>query len=222
MALQEPVERQRIIDDVFSDPAYDRYLQSREADLEWIESLLEYAKEAVAWLDRVGNRLSNLSATQPIFFWLIMIGLSAVLALLLWHIGYSISRAFRDTTPKTSGASPSKEERPARVRALVEEAESLASDGVYTEALRFLLLALVAHTQETNMRLLAGWTNLELVRRIRIHPDFRDPLNRFVQTVDHVWYGRKQATLDDYGRSAAFVQAYLKGQAVTPGRGTDG
>ena len=221
-ALQEPVERQRILDDVFADPAYDRYLESREADLKWVENLLELAKEAVMWLDRVGTRLSNLSTTQPIFFWLIMIGLSAILALLLWHIGYSVSRAFRRTAPKAPGAVSSEEERPARVRALVEQAESLARDGVYAEALRFLLLALVAHTQETNTRLLAGWTNLELVRQVRIHPDFHEPLNRFVQTVDHVWYGRNQATLDDYGRSAAFVEAYLKGQAGTPRRGPDG
>ena len=34
---QSPADRQRIVDDVFADPAYDRYLENREVDLAWLE-----------------------------------------------------------------------------------------------------------------------------------------------------------------------------------------
>jgi hypothetical protein len=205
-------EVRRVIDAVLADPAYHKELESVEVNEGLFRALLKLLRKTLEWLRELGEGLADLRLSQPALFWIIMLAMFAVLALLLWHIAYSVSLAFRGT-PKLAPEAAPEGGATLYFRRLWQRAEELAAAGDYTEAIRHLLLALLARIEAGKVALLPGWTNREIVARLRLDEERRGRLAGFVGMADRLWYGRRPASEEDYRRSQAVIATFLRSPA---------
>ena len=198
-----------IADQVLSDPAYtgsDRQLVLSEG----LEGQLRNAfNKLKVWWDSVTQSLQDLSVSQPFLFWCLMGVLVLVLALLLWHIGYSFSLLFRGHRRGDAGRRQTTSQQTLRFESLWDDAHRLAQAGNYTEGIRHLLLALLARSDDQRLTLPPGWTNLEIARSLSAQ-DVGKPLTDFVTTFDRLWYGREDAEEADFRRCQDLTSACLE------------
>lgn len=212
-AGHSPSGVREVTDRILSGPAYEEGVREIVVSGDLARALGDYLKKALDFIRDVADGLARLSVDQPVVFWLIMIGLVAVLALILWHMAYSLRLLFR-TDPAIPAASVDEEARARRFRELWSEARLLAERGDYTSAIRHLLLALLARAHDSRLRLPAGWTNQEIVAHVSRERWLRrvaDPLGAFVGTFDRIWYGREMATRSDYSRCEELVSVCVEG-----------
>jgi hypothetical protein len=95
----------------------------------------EYAAWRPARFDWVFDWISGLWAADPVLYWTLVGGLLLVTLLLLAHIAWSLRAAL-------AAAVPTRAARPTRTEPrFVEEAETLARDGHFLEAARYVQLA---------------------------------------------------------------------------------
>ena len=151
-----------VTDRVLADPAYEDSVREIVLSKDLFETIGLYLKKIVEFIDRLAGGLANLSVDQPLLFWLIMAALIGVLALILWHIAYSLSLLFR-ASGSSSTQSPEETARVLRFNELWSQAHRLGDSGEYAEAIRHLLLALLARAHDRRVVLPAGWTNREIV-----------------------------------------------------------
>jgi hypothetical protein len=107
------------------------YARWREAQTvgEWLRPLL-------AWLEHLNGGLQRLAWTQPVLYWLIIGGLLCTAALLLAHVAWSVRAAL--SVPAVVATA-----RPADGPSLVAEAEALAARGRFLDAAHRLQLATI-------------------------------------------------------------------------------
>ena len=79
------------------------------------------------------------------------------------------------------------------------EADELASQGHYGEAMHVLLLKSLAEIRERlGVSFAASLTSREIVRRVQLPQTGRGALAGIVQSVERTYYGGRQASRDDY------------------------
>lgn len=200
-----PAEIRDTTDEVLCGAAYDTGVQERFLPAWLSELLTSVMQTAIAWLQSAASYLDNLQTVSPVLFWLIMAALVGVLALLIWHIVYTLQRILRpsprDALPQATKA------RVVRFDNLWSQAEWLSDEGKHTEAIRHLLLALLARVQDEKLVVPIGWTNREVARHLSRHGAANDAIQMFVRTVDHLWYGRQSAARDDFERCRRLVRS---------------
>jgi hypothetical protein len=199
---------ERATKEVLADPAYADAVMNVHVTGGLLRSAFAALRKVFEWIRSLLEDFTQLNETRPVLFWSIMACLIGVLCLLVWHISYTLSLAFRrppEARPEVSAA-----ERMARFGELWAQAKQLAARGEHAEAIRCLLFALLARAEERRLPVLAGWTNREIVRRLRSKAALEGPLLEFVETVDRLWYGRVPAGEEDWLRSANAVGEYLR------------
>ncbi len=206
----------RAVDEVFADPALRDGLTAGGGGLS--DVLFAVLTRAQELLRRVIESLQWLHATSPFIFWTIFVLLFLVLIALLIHIGWTVSLAFLRTT--ASGPEPSEKEGEARRRRsleILDEARGLAAAGLRREALRALLLAILALAEERRiLRIARGWTHREIASRLSVPPHLRGDLFALERSVEAAWYGSVEVTDVDYQRCEETAQRLLRNFATRP------
>jgi hypothetical protein len=142
--------------------------------------------------------LGGLYDGSPILFWLILIGCLLALAALIALMVYQIRTAFAGGPAR---AAP--HERDAqRLRLSVahrEESDRRAAVGDYTEAVRFLFLALVYRLDERGrVSFHKDYTNREYLDLVGERLHVRDALRVLVDTLDDHWYAQRPCDRAQY------------------------
>jgi hypothetical protein len=186
-AEPDPEALRRALEEVFSQPAFQRGLERADEATQspWqvlLQRLLELLLRLHEWLE-------ELHVFSPILYWIVFAALVALLLALLAHIGWTLRRAFR--------VELSEGERPAEARAraqrfseLREQANRRAAQGDWRAAARLFLLSLLALIEERKfLQLARGWTNREILRRLALPEPERAALEAFRMRVEGAWYG---------------------------------
>jgi hypothetical protein len=171
-------EIQRQVTEVLARPEF-----SPQVKVPWYYRLVE---EFFKWL-------GSLPAAAPGLYWVLLAGCVVLLLALLAHIAWTIKRIlFVGAGPDAAAADRSKREHLSRMYR--EEARRRAEQGDFTEAIRYLFLALVYRFDETGRVLFQpALTNREYLALFADRPHLGEQLRVFVDTLDDHWYGQRPA-----------------------------
>ena len=181
----EAAIRERL-DDIYSRPEFRR----KDDSPDWLERQLE---AFFKWL-------GSLRADAPFLYWLLLILCGAALGALVLLVVVRVRRAFfiGDADRQQAAAQA---ERRQRSRAYEEEAGRRADAGEFTEAVRFLFLALVYRFDESGRVLFrASFTNREYLHLFADRPAMAEELRVFVDALDEHWYGQRPTGEQEYRR----------------------
>lgn len=164
------------------------------------------------WLDWLKLDLSP--ETIRIMLWgAVILGI----AVTIWSLrdslpAFSRSRKIVARETLTARSSPSRRMEDAQI-----EADDLASQGHYGEAMHVLLLKSLA---EIRMRLgvsfAASLTSREIVRRVQLPQAGRGALTAIVHSVERTYYGGRQANREDYAGCRAEFDMLKRSLAAVP------
>lgn len=186
-ALPDPETLQRALEAVFGQPAFQRELERADARSQSIWQLLLY--RLLEFWERFREWVSELHGSAPVLYWLLFSALVALLLVLVAHIVWTFRRAFSVVLPASDEPDPARE-KVQRYRELRQQANLLVAQGAWREAARLLLLALLALIEERKVLHLArGWTNREILQRLKLPPAESAALGAFRARVEDAWYG---------------------------------
>jgi hypothetical protein len=157
----------------------------------WADWLLQRLGDFFSWL-------ASLRAASPILFWLLLVGSLLLLALLLGRIFWTVRRVLyrqgRSVGEETA------QERRGRLSQMCEaEARRRAAAAEFTEAIRYLFLALVYRFDEKGrVSFQQACTNREYLGLFADRPRIQDRLRVFVDTLDDYWYGQRPTDSRQY------------------------
>lgn len=164
--------------------------------------LLRILRDFFGWLN-------SLYDTARWLFWLLLISCLVLLALIVFHIVYSVRKAFgsnRTRDDKSGGHA-------ARILLSTgyrQEADRRAAAGDYTEAVRFLFLSLVCRFDEQGrVSLHKAYTNREYLRLLGDQTPARAALRVLVDTLDDHWYGQRVCERQQYEECLAIYERLL-------------
>lgn len=180
---------ERAIEGVFSDPALRRGLTAGDGGLSTLDALWEQVRR---FLRAARDELLRLQLDSPVLYWLIMLGLVLALVLILFHVVITLSLAMRGGQRRSGETGNGVTERERRFRELRDEARALAGDGRFRDAVRSLLLALLALVEERRvLRGLVGKTNREILSRLSVGGvgEMKDELRHFGRSIEAAAYG---------------------------------
>ena len=195
-----PDEVQREVDAVFSDPAFQEGLEASHAGPEALLAMV--SREIQRLFLKLLEYFNEFHAEHYFVFWAVFMMLLVVLILILTHIGWSLSLAFRGIPGSEKGlGDDGPSERTRRFRDLREEARRLAVEGRFRDAVRVLLLALLSLLEERRVLTVArGWTNREILSRLRVQSSLGQEMELFRDAVEAACYGGVAAGVEDFER----------------------
>jgi len=152
--------------------------------------------EFLGWIwDRLVELTEFLQGLLGPWVWLLYVALTALLVLLVWHIGYTMSRGLRIQERAPRPAQGGRSRDPRELERLAEAALGLND---YVEAVRLLFRAAILRLENAERRTnRPGMTNRELLRRYRPTPLY-SALQQFVEVLDTAWYGGHECGQADY------------------------
>lgn len=177
---------------VVARPDYQLDAGRSESGRQWWLSILRWILAPFRWL------FEALEGLPDALRWLVVIVLAIVCVALISHIVWSFVVAIRGPRRKTSRVAARRAERHIDPADLVREAETLQASGEYIKAVRLLFRASLLRLERLeNRQFRPGFTNRALLARYRSSP-MREPLSRFVETIDTKWYGDEVCGEPDY------------------------
>ncbi|HXD89305.1 MAG TPA: DUF4129 domain-containing protein [Urbifossiella sp.] len=158
--------------------------------------------EGTNWLGRqlraIFEWLAQLHELSPLLFWSVLLLCIAALILLIVHLAFAVRRMVsfeRNPKPRPEG----EEERRMLSSAYQREADVRAAAGDYTEAVRFLFLALVYRFDERGrIALHKSYTNREYLGLLGERTPARAALHVMVDALDDHWYGQRPCRREQY------------------------
>ncbi len=169
----------------------------------WIEWLLQRLAEFFSWL-------GSLKTTAPVVFWLLLLVSLLLLLLLLAHIFWTVRRALY--RQGRLGRGETEQERRGRMSQVCEEeARHRAAVADFTEAIRYLFLALVYRFDEKGrVSFQQAYTNREYLDLFADRPRIQDRLRVFVDTLDDYWYGQRPSDNQQYEDCLSLYQELVR------------
>lgn len=157
-------------------------------------------------LSRLFGWLGGLQKSQPVLYWTLLIGLTALLAFLLYHIAITVRRIL--TAGAAVGDVARRAERERLSLGYWQEAQRRAEQGDFTEAIRHLFLSLVYHFDESGrVQFAQAATNHEYLSLFADRPAVQAELAVFVQTLDDHWYGQQPTDEQHYRQCRDLYEA---------------
>jgi hypothetical protein len=155
--------------------------------------VLEPLADLLGWL-------GGLRAANPLLYWMLVVGCSALLLLLAAHLIWTLRRILT-VGARGRGQEKAEEKRKRLSGACWEEARRYAAAGDFTEAIRFLFLSLVYRFDESGQVLFRqAATNREYLALFEDRPQLQAELKVFVDTLDANWYGQHPTEEGQYRR----------------------
>ncbi len=200
---REALERE--LQQILAQPDFRRAMRAGDQDARSLSQWLALQ------LRRLFARLGGLHETNYALFLVSVIVGSAILLALLSHIGYSLARALRRAQASSPGPTRPVRRRPQTPDDLRREAEALAGQGLYREAVRSLYLALIRSLQLRGLLPhAASQTNAEHLHLLRDRASLIAAIRPFTGTYDSRWYGQRPASADDVSRCREWYEAALR------------
>lgn len=161
------------------------------------------------WFRALGDWFGELATEHPLLGIAFMLGIVLVLALLIWHIVWTVRGVLRESSRMAAG-DVAEEPEPDSLQHLAR-AGALAGGGQHVDAIRELFLAAVLHLDEAELAPYSrSDTNREYLRRLRrMHPQSEAPVARIAELVELHWYGMQPAGGDDYERARGAAEEVL-------------
>ena len=180
-----PDSLRAVIDSVFADPAY-----------RWVERP-EPMAQVQSWLTQLQQWLATLRDQNPLGFKVFLAALVVVLVAILVHAGWVLIRTVR---PRTGEPGPIASPVLRRDRDWYRrEAERLAGDGRFAEAMRADFLALVLALDAAQLlRFHPSKTPLEYTREARLDPGLRAGLSELVGALYPYLFARRPCGPAEY------------------------
>jgi hypothetical protein len=153
--------------------------------------------------------LGALGATAPALWWTLVIVSMLALVALLTHITLTLRGLWwsRVSHADEDDDDDLRERRGRLSLAYREEALHCASQGDFTEAIRYLFLSLVYHFDEGKRVLFRkNLTNREYLGLFEDRPDVYANLKVFVDTLDERWYARRSSEPSHYESCLALYE----------------
>jgi hypothetical protein len=155
--------------------------------------------------------LGSLSVTAPVLFWLLLVGCVLLLALIVFHIGWTVRRMLAVDPAGARGRGDAAAQRARLSLAYREEARERAARGDFTEAIRFLFLSLVYRFDEEGRVLFRqASTNREYLALFADRPQVGQDLRVFVDVLDANWYGQRPTDRRHYEECLALYDRLLQ------------
>ena len=172
----QPIRRQ--LSEVLSRPEF-----SPDESLTWWGWLGDLIVRFFRWL-------GTLYTVNPALFWVLVVGLTGLLVLMIALIVLQVRSAFA-LGGRRRKDDESVAERARRSRTYRAEADRAAEAGDYTEAVRYLFLSLVYRLDESGrVSFQTAYTNREYLALLDGRLAARDRMRVFVDTLDDDWYGQ--------------------------------
>jgi hypothetical protein len=151
--------------------------------------------------------LASLHSTSPVLYYVLLVGCLVTLALLLFHIGWTIHRAVFVSARGKAAPSAASERTKLSAR-FHEEALLRAQQEDYTEAIRCLFLSLVyLYDESGRVSFRRAYTNREYLGLFAQKPDAQAHLKQFVDTIDDHWYGVRPTQAGRYEECLALYES---------------
>lgn len=197
--------------ETFADPELAAGLETSHLD---VQELPEGLGSYVAWVyQRILAWMRDLAIESPMALTGMYLLMVLLLALLVTHIVWSLRQAFRaggEADPGPDEAAAALRQRSAELRA---EARSLAAQGRLREATRLLLLLLLALLDERGvLEVGPGWTNREILARLRLPPGLAADAAAFVAAADEACYGDRAPDAGAFARLTGLVERIEAGE----------
>ena len=201
--LAEPGHVKDALDKVYAAGEYQTTLPAQDGPLD--SATANPAAPEESWLGL------ELSAYAPLVRALLWAGLgTGVLLLLLW-LARNLSFAEGDARDEAFPAAA----LPVLTRGPLQDAESLAAQGKFAEAIHVLLMR--TFEALSRARLSPGWTSREVAENVPLADDARSALHELVATVERCAFAGLPASAEDYARCAdryrGLAQALSRGRA---------
>jgi hypothetical protein len=149
--------------------------------------------------------LGTLFDTNPVLFWILLIGCAVLLILLLVHIIWTTTRVLG--IGSRLAQEDIHESRTRLSKAYAEEARHRAAAADYTEAIRFLFLSLIYRFDEAGkVSFRRAYTNREYLELFADRRPVYAGLSTFVDTLDENWYGQHATGQQRYEDCAALYE----------------
>lgn len=191
-----PEDLERVGEAVFSEAAFEEGLDTTHLTIDELGRLVGHAIDYV--YSTVAAWLLSIQKHSPFLFVGLFLVMLVVLGLLLYHIAWTFSRAFRgvgDGEGDGTGYDAERGERVRRYRDLRTEASEHAEAGDPREGIRLLLLALLALLAEEEVLSVArSWTPREIVARLATRGSFGNDLKDFGAAVEDALYTEHAVT----------------------------
>ncbi|MCX7358978.1 MAG: hypothetical protein NT015_12660 [Alphaproteobacteria bacterium] len=166
------------------------------------------------WLDPF---LRFLSAIGPLMTYIFWGGVILITAFVLYIIGSDLLRRIADRTPdSTKAAVAVPEYRPtaARARALLEEADRLAQQGKFNEAVRVLLHRSIEDIERFfAVAIGPGLTSREIARLEPLSSEGRNVFSAIAEAVETSLFGGRMLTNADFVRARTGYATFAKVKA---------
>lgn len=181
----QPDSLRAVLDSVFADPAY-----------RWVERP-EPMAQVQSGLTQLQQWLATLRDHNPLGFKVLLAALIIVLVVILVHAGWVLVRTVR---PRTGDLSPIPSPVLRRDREWYRgEAERLAGDGRFAEAMQADFLALVLSLDAAQLvRFHPSKTPLEYTREARLDPGLRAELSDLVGSLYQYLFARRPCGPAEY------------------------
>jgi hypothetical protein len=214
----------RAAHDVFqSEVFWWKRIAPRQNSGSWLESILTAVRDFLARLlrdlanliakllrDVFGAFTGDFSGGTTIVVWLVV---AALLAWSLWRLYPVIVRLLSGSAPAPKPQEEAAWRALAEASALFQQAGQAFHDGLYAEAIRLALLALIAQLEKQGLlRYDPTRTNREYQRELRQRSELATLFGQLARIYERVWYGRLAA-----GREEAELAISLCGSVINEG-----
>jgi hypothetical protein len=166
----------------------------------WIDRALGLWFDLMEWVNA-------LRSNSPLGWIALMLLLCGILALLIWHIVWTIRRAGRWQSVADPTSLAAAEDPAGALRRWLAEAER---DGDRVAALRVRFQLLLTRERVLHPgRMRRGWTNRECVRLFRDDPPRATAMLEVVAVLDRTWYGRAACSEPEFLRARHLLKDVL-------------
>jgi len=199
LATVSDIELRARAAEILTRPEYARF---RTLPVELLRQLIDAFGTWMEWV-------SDLHERAPVLYFSLLLGLSALAALLLTHLIWSLRAALRTPPPEP--------EQPAQSgRDFAAEARALAHGGDFLEASHRLLLASLAHAARSRLlELHPDDGNQAVCRKLHaaaLEPELKQRWTELIVRTDALWFGSRAQNAELYAEWRS-VYAQLTGSA---------
>ena len=187
----------------------------QQSDLQFSFTAPDKPPEPPGWLKAFARWLAHvLHATGPALQWAIWIGLALLVGLILFFIArevFGLRFGGRKRAAKAPPMSLDDDWRPnaARARTLLEDADRLASEGLYAQAVHLLLFRSIEDIDKRWPRLIQpAFTSRDIAGHPTLPEAARITFTAIASTVERGFFGGQAIAIDDFQRCRRDYEAF--------------
>jgi hypothetical protein len=166
--------------------------------------------EPPAWLEPL---LQFLRLIAPLMIYVFWIGVIAIVILVLYLVASELFQRLpgRETRKATQASAPQYQPNAERARAFLEEADRLAKEGRYNEAMRVLLHRSIEDIERFfSLTIGPSQTSREISRLDSLSSEGRNVFSEIARAVEMSLFGGETLTADDFIRARAKYAAFAR------------